>query len=56
MVAVNRGERVPDGRIVDARGASTNDPNAFYAGGTLRSIAGHEVRGPAAMRLRRAHG
>jgi uncharacterized oxidoreductase len=45
MVAMNKGERVPDGWIVDAQGAPANDPAAFYAGGALRTIAGHKGSG-----------
>jgi uncharacterized oxidoreductase len=45
MVAVNRGDAVPDGWIVDANGMPTTDPRAFYAGGALRTIAGHKGSG-----------
>jgi uncharacterized oxidoreductase len=45
MVAMNKGEHVPDGWIVDAQGTPTTDPAAFYAGGALRTIAGHKGSG-----------
>jgi uncharacterized oxidoreductase len=45
MVAMNKGEHVPEGWIVDAHGAPTCDPAAFYAGGALRTIAGHKGSG-----------
>lgn len=45
MVAMNKGERVPEGWIVDTRGAPTTDPNDFYAGGALLTIAGHKGSG-----------
>lgn len=45
MVAVNKGERVPEGWIVDAQGRPTTDPNDFYAGGALLTIGGHKGSG-----------
>lgn len=45
MVAMNKGERVPEGWIVDTRGAPTTDPNDFYAGGALLTIGGHKGSG-----------
>ena len=35
MVAVNKGERVPEGWIIDRDGAPTTDPAAFYDGTIL---------------------
>ncbi|MDH5286918.1 MAG: malate/lactate/ureidoglycolate dehydrogenase [Betaproteobacteria bacterium] len=45
MVAVNKGERVPEGWIVDAQGRPTTDPQDFYAGGALLTIGGHKGSG-----------
>jgi uncharacterized oxidoreductase len=45
MVALNKGERVPDGWIVDAAGKPTNDPRAFYDGGALLTIGAHKGSG-----------
>ena len=45
MVAMNKGERVPPGWIVDAQGAPTTDPKDFYAGGALLTIGGHKGSG-----------
>jgi uncharacterized oxidoreductase len=45
MVAVNKGERVPEGWIVDAQGRPTTDPKDFYAGGALLTIGGHKGSG-----------
>jgi uncharacterized oxidoreductase len=45
MVARNKGERVPEGWIMDASGKPTTDPAAFYAGGSLLTIGGHKGSG-----------
>ena len=38
----HRGEAVPDGWLVDADGAATNDPEALYHGGAILPAAGHK--------------
>lgn len=45
MVAMNKGEQVPPGWIVDANGRPTTDPKDFYAGGALLTIGGHKGSG-----------
>jgi uncharacterized oxidoreductase len=45
MVAVNKGERVPEGWIIDRDGAPTTDPNAFYDGGALLTVGAHKGSG-----------
>ena len=45
MVALNKGEQVPDGWIVDKSGRPTNDPKAFYDGGALLTIGAHKGSG-----------
>jgi uncharacterized oxidoreductase len=42
MVAVNRGESVPEGWIIDREGQPTIDPRDFYDGGALLTIAAHK--------------
>jgi uncharacterized oxidoreductase len=42
MVAVNRGESVPEGWIIDKDGRATTDPRDFYEGGALLTIAAHK--------------
>ncbi|HEX8010057.1 MAG TPA: malate/lactate/ureidoglycolate dehydrogenase [Casimicrobiaceae bacterium] len=42
MVAVNRGERVPEGWIIDKHGRPTTDPKDFYDGGALLTMGGHK--------------
>jgi len=42
MVAVNRGEQVPEGWIIDPRGRPTTDPKEFYDGGALLTVGGHK--------------
>ena len=44
-VARNKGLPVPEGTIVDKDGRPTTDPNDFYAGGGLLTIAGHKGHG-----------
>jgi uncharacterized oxidoreductase len=45
MVAVNRGERVPEGWIIDKDGRPTTDPKDFYDGGALLTVGGHKGSG-----------
>ena len=42
MVALNRGERVPEGWIIDKHGRSTTEPKDFYDGGALLTVGGHK--------------
>ena len=44
-VARNRGERVPEGWIVDRHGAPTTDPADFYDGGALLTVGAHKGSG-----------
>jgi uncharacterized oxidoreductase len=45
MVALNRGEPVPEGWIIDQQGRPTTDPKDFYAGGALLTVGGHKGSG-----------
>jgi uncharacterized oxidoreductase len=45
MVALNRGEQVPEGWIIDKHGRPTTKPRDFYDGGALLTIAGHKGSG-----------
>jgi uncharacterized oxidoreductase len=45
MVALNKGEQVPEGWIVDKHGKPTTDPNDFVAGGALLTIGAHKGSG-----------
>ena len=45
MVAMNKGERVPDGWIIDRTGQPTTDPGDFYDGGALLTMGGHKGSG-----------
>ncbi|HEY3179149.1 MAG TPA: malate/lactate/ureidoglycolate dehydrogenase [Casimicrobiaceae bacterium] len=45
MVAVNKGETLPEGWIVDKNGKPTTDPRDFYAGGALLTIGAHKGSG-----------
>jgi uncharacterized oxidoreductase len=45
MVARNKGERVPEGWIVDRHGKPTTDPGEFYDGGALLTIGAHKGSG-----------
>lgn len=45
MVALNRGEAVPEGWIVDEAGRPTTDPARFYDGGALLTIGAHKGSG-----------
>ena len=45
MVALNKGEQVPPGWIVDRDGRPTTDPKDFFAGGALLTIGAHKGSG-----------
>jgi uncharacterized oxidoreductase len=45
MVALNKGERVPEGWIVDKSGRPTTEPKDFYDGGALLTIGAHKGSG-----------
>jgi len=45
MLASNKGERVPEGWIVDKHGRPTTDPKDFYDGGALLTIGAHKGSG-----------
>jgi len=45
MVALNKGEQVPEGWIVDKAGRPTTDPVRFYEGGALLTIGAHKGSG-----------
>ena len=45
MVAMNKGEQVPEGWIVDSSGRPTTDPKDFYDGGALLTIGAHKGSG-----------
>lgn len=45
MVALNKGEQVPEGWIIDRAGRPTTDPRAFYDGGALLTVGGHKGSG-----------
>ena len=45
MVALNKGERVPEGWIIDKGGAPTTDPQDFYDGGALLTVGAHKGSG-----------
>ena len=45
MVAMNKGDRVPEGWIVDKAGRPTTDPKDFYEGGALLTIGAHKGSG-----------
>ena len=45
MVAMNKGERVPEGWIIDRDGSPSTDPKAFYDGGALLTVGGHKGSG-----------
>jgi len=45
MVALNKGEHVPEGWIVDKHGEPTTDPKDFYDGGALLTIGAHKGSG-----------
>jgi len=45
MVALNKGERVPEGWIIDKDGKPTTSPKDFYDGGALLTVGGHKGSG-----------
>ena len=45
MVAMNRGEHVPEGWIIDRDGHPTTDPKDFYDGGALLTVGAHKGSG-----------
>jgi uncharacterized oxidoreductase len=45
MVAMNRGERVPEGWIIDKAGHPTTEPRDFYDGGALLTVGAHKGSG-----------
>ncbi|HTP97690.1 MAG TPA: Ldh family oxidoreductase [Casimicrobiaceae bacterium] len=45
MVALNKGEQVPEGWVVDKHGQPTTDPARFFAGGALLTIGAHKGSG-----------
>ena len=45
MVAMNKGERVPEGWIIDKDGRGTTDPKDFYDGGALLTVGAHKGSG-----------
>jgi len=45
MVALNKGERVPEGWIIDKDGAPTTNPKDFYDGGALLTVGAHKGSG-----------
>ena len=45
MVALNKGEQVPEGWIVDKHGKPTIEPKDFYDGGALLTIGAHKGSG-----------
>jgi uncharacterized oxidoreductase len=45
MVAMNKGEQVPEGWIIDKEGAPTTDPKDFYDGGALLTVGAHKGSG-----------
>ena len=45
MVAMNKGEHVPEGWIIDRDGRPTTDPRDFYEGGALLTVGGHKGSG-----------
>lgn len=45
MVALNKGEQVPPGWIIDKDGTPTTDPQDFYDGGALLTVGAHKGSG-----------
>ncbi len=45
FVAINKGEQVPEGWIVDKNGKPTTSPDDFYAGGALLTVGAHKGSG-----------
>ncbi len=45
FVAINKGEQVPPGWIIDKHGKPTTDPKDFYDGGALLTVGAHKGSG-----------
>ncbi|MDQ6618530.1 MAG: malate/lactate/ureidoglycolate dehydrogenase [Pseudomonadota bacterium] len=45
MVAMNKGEAVPEGWIIDREGRPTTEPKDFYDGGALLTVGAHKGSG-----------
>ncbi|TMG98482.1 MAG: malate dehydrogenase, partial [Betaproteobacteria bacterium] len=45
FVAINKGERVPPGWIIDKHGKPTTEPKDFYDGGALLTVGAHKGSG-----------
>ena len=45
FVAINKGEHVPPGWIIDKHGQPTTDPRDFYDGGALLTVGAHKGSG-----------
>jgi hydroxycarboxylate dehydrogenase B len=45
FVAINKGDQVPEGWIVDKNGKPTTDPHDFYDGGALLTVGAHKGSG-----------
>ena len=45
FVAINKGEQVPPGWIIDRHGKATTDPKDFYDGGALLTVGAHKGSG-----------
>ncbi|MGH8850228.1 MAG: malate/lactate/ureidoglycolate dehydrogenase [Casimicrobiaceae bacterium] len=45
FVAINKGEQVPPGWIIDKEGRTTTDPKDFYDGGALLTVGAHKGSG-----------
>ena len=45
FVAINKGEQVPPGWIIDKHGRPTTDPKDFYDGGALLTVGAHKGSG-----------
>ncbi|MBI1801648.1 MAG: Ldh family oxidoreductase [Chloroflexi bacterium] len=48
-VARNKGAKIPYGWVLDSEGAPSDDPNAFFNGGTLLTFGGHKGYGLSVM-------
>jgi LDH2 family malate/lactate/ureidoglycolate dehydrogenase len=48
-VARSKGERIPEGLVVDAEGRPSHDPADFYAGGALQTFGLHKGSGMSVM-------
>ena len=48
-LAAERGERIPQGWVLDAEGLPTRDPHAYLAGGALAPLGGHKGYGLALL-------